>query len=89
MLGLTFDKPVAGLVPENDRWIFIIKDELADVTLYGQDGVPFVITIPNNGQQQRSWRPPCIDEYPSLQEGIVLAVAVPVRRVGPFLNCAQ
>ena len=87
-LRLTLDEAVAGLGPGHDAFVLVVEDELALVGFHGQHGVAFALLVAHHRDQQRLARPSGVDQHLALQQHVVLAVAVAVRRQRPFLDHA-
>ena len=85
-LRLTLDEAVSGLGPGHDVFVLVVEDKLALIGLHGQHRVAFALLVAHHRDQQGLARPAGVDQHLALQQHVVLAVAVTVRRQRPFLD---
>src|SRR5262245_7392709 len=87
-LRLALDEAVAGLVQGQDVFVLVVENELALVGLHRQHRMSLALLVAHDGDEEGLAWPSGIDQHLALQQHVVFAVTVTVRRQRPLLDHA-
>ena len=85
-LRLALDEAIAGVRPRQNFGFLVVENEFAPVGADGQDSVAVTLFVAHDSDQKGASRPAELHQYFAFQQNVILAVAIAVIGVSPFLD---